>query len=147
MSEEYYRARRNQICQLKQLIICEVGLKLFPPLVESVKWHSAAELHQIPLFNKKSSQLAEMETKKKSERKRERRGWRGIKESKGEMPKKHEMPWVIKSKTVKLSASPEKYCQVYLHWINPVLSVGFFLLEIWLPEVWETFPSLLDNTW
>lgn len=68
MSEEYHFAWRNQVCQLKWLIICEVGLKLFPLLGESIKWHSAAELHEIPLVNKSSSQPAELESERKKER-------------------------------------------------------------------------------
>lgn len=47
---------QNQVRRLKCLIICEVGLKLFPLLGDSIKWLSVEELHQIPRVNKSSSQ-------------------------------------------------------------------------------------------
>lgn len=51
---------QNQVRRLKCLIICEVGLKLFPLLGDSIKWLSAGELHQIPRVNKSSSPLHQL---------------------------------------------------------------------------------------
>lgn len=48
-----------------------------------------------------------MERKKEQEKEREEDG-EGLKKAMGEMQKKHEMSWVIKSKTLKLSTSPRK---------------------------------------
>ena len=45
---------QNQVRRLKCLIICEVGLKLFPLLGDAIKWLSAGELRQIPRVNKSS---------------------------------------------------------------------------------------------
>lgn len=44
--------------QAKVLIICEVGLKLFPLLGDAIKWLSAGELRQIPRVNKSSRPAA-----------------------------------------------------------------------------------------
>lgn len=49
-------AFQNQVSRLKCLIICEVGLKLFPLLGDSMKQLSVGVLHQIPQVNKSSSQ-------------------------------------------------------------------------------------------
>lgn len=55
---------QNQARRLKCLIICEVGLKLFPLLGDFIKWLSAGEIHQIPRANKSSKQPLHLLTNK-----------------------------------------------------------------------------------